>query len=90
MQPESSIIGIIAISCWFGIGAIWIVCHYAFLSWKQWQATNLIRGMMERGYTPQEIIQMFEVLGHRPRSLPKVPLDLPPAKPIRQPALGAN
>lgn len=87
---NNDIIGVIATSCVFGVGAIWIVCHYAFLCWKQWHASILIRGMMERGYTPQEIIQLFQALGHRTPSLPKDLLDVPPAKPIKHPAYAAN
>jgi hypothetical protein len=66
--------------------AIWIVTHYAYLAWKQWHATSLVRDMLNRGYTAQEIMQMFQVLGHRyPRHLKPI-IDVPPAKPIRQPA----
>jgi hypothetical protein len=70
----------------FCLPAIWIVSHYAFLAWKQWQATTLIRDMMNRGYTAQEIMQMFQVLGHRSPEEAKPITDIPPAKPIRQPA----
>jgi hypothetical protein len=90
MHSDGIIIGVISTSCMFGVGALWIVCHYVFLCWKQWQATNLIRAMMERGYTPQEVTQILQVLGHKTKSSPEALLDVPPAKPIKQPAYAAN
>jgi len=89
MRPDEAI-GVIAISGLIGVAVTWIVCRCTFLCIKQCQATSLIRTMMERGYTPQEIIQMLDVLGHRTKSLPNVPLDVPPAKPIKQTAYAAN
>ena len=88
-MPDNAIIGVIAISGWFCVALTWIVCHYAFLCWKQWHASSLLRTMMERGYTPHEITQLFQVLGQRPASQ-KANFDLPPAKPIKQPAYAAN
>jgi hypothetical protein len=83
------VIAVIAMGGWIGIAVIWIVCHYTFLCWKQWNATSLIRGMMERGYTPQEITQLMEVFGHQRKSRKEWP-DVPPAKPIKQSAYAAN
>jgi hypothetical protein len=86
MRDEEMIIALVGMLCVFGLPAVWVVTHYAYLAWKQWQATALVRDMMNRGYTPQEIMQMFQVLGHRmPRSC-RTFSDVPPAKPIRQPA----
>lgn len=89
MRPDEAI-GVIAVSGTIGVAVTWILCRCVYLSIKQCQATSLIRTMMERGYSPQEIIQMLQVLGHRTESLPKVPLDVPPAKPIKQPDYAAN
>jgi LPS O-antigen subunit length determinant protein (WzzB/FepE family) len=85
MRDEEMLILVMILGV-FGLPAIWIVTHYAYLAWKQWQATSLVRDMMNRGYTAQEIMQMFEVLGHREQRHTKPITDVPPAKPIRQPA----
>jgi hypothetical protein len=90
MDNKDLTMGLCGMFVVFGLPVTWIVCHYAFLCWKQWQATSLIRDMIGRGYTADEIIQMFQVLGHRaPRNF-KSAADVPPAKPIRQPAYAVN
>ena len=33
-------IGAIAIGGLIGVAMTWIVCHYTFLCWKQWQAEH--------------------------------------------------
>ena len=86
MRDEEMILVLAFMAGVFGLPAIWLVSHYAYLAWKQWQATALVRDMMNRGYTPQEIMQMFEVLGHRTPRQRNAITDVPPAKPIRQPA----
>ena len=83
------VFGVIALGGMIGVAVTWIVCHYTFLCWKQWQATSLVRGMLERGYKPHEITQLIEVLGHRQASR-NAPLDVPPEKPIKQTAYAAN
>jgi hypothetical protein len=87
MRDEEMLILVMILGV-FGLPAVWIVAHYAYLAWKQWHATALVRDMLNRGYTAQEIVQMFQVLGHRtPREMKPI-TDVPPAKPIRQPAYG--
>ena len=86
MRDEEMVIALAAMAGAFGLPTVWIVTHYAYLAWKQWHATALVRDMLNRGYTAQEIMQMFQVLGHRyPRHMKPI-TDVPPAKPIRQPA----
>ena len=80
-----SFVGFAAVVMVFSIPIVGIIGHYSFLAWKQWQATALIRDMIARGYTAQEIIQMFQVLGHRPPRDLKTTTDVPPAKPVKQP-----
>ena len=80
-----SIIGFAAVVMIFSIPIVGLISHYSFLAWKQWHATALIRDMIARGYTAQEIIQMFQVLGHRPPRDLKPATDVPPAKPVKQP-----
>jgi hypothetical protein len=86
-RPEEIIIPTIAITMVFGLPMVWIVAHYIFLAWKQWQATSLVRDMVTRGYSAAEIIQICQALGHKkPHLDPKKLMDVPPAKPIKQPA----
>jgi hypothetical protein len=66
------------------------VCHYTYLCWKQAQTTALVREMIGRGFTPQEIIQLCQALGQRPPRQVKPATDVPPAKPIKQTAYAAN
>ena len=83
---EDVIIPIVAITMFWGLPIVWVIAHYCFLAWKQWQATALVRDMVARGYTAQEIVQMCQVLGHKKVPHPKSLPDVPPAKPIKQPA----
>jgi hypothetical protein len=69
--------GLITVAC--------VIARYAFLTFKQWQSTALVRDMINRGYSAQEIIQICHALGHKKFPL-KAFVDMPPAKPIRQPA----
>jgi hypothetical protein len=69
----------------FGWPVIWIVAYYAYQSVKAWQECKLKREMVARGYTAQEIVQ---VVAAKKGSLPENTTDVPPAKPIRQPAYG--
>jgi hypothetical protein len=90
MPTDDVIIGLSAMAIVFVLPALWIVCHYTYLCWKQSQSTALIRDMIARGFTPQEIIELCQVLGHRtPKNL-KPASDAPPAKPIRQPAYSVS
>jgi hypothetical protein len=84
--PEEVIIPLVAITGAFGLPMVWVVAHYAYSAWKQWQATSLVRDLIARGYTAAEIIQICQVLGHKKASLPKSLPDVPPAKQIKQPA----
>lgn len=85
-RPADTIIPIVAIVMVFGVPMVWIVAHYCYLAWKHWQATVLVRDMISRGYTAQEIVQMCQVLGHKKLPDLKTISDVPPAKPIKQPA----
>ena len=89
MHHEEALIGVFAMIGIFGVPIVWIVSHYAFLAWKQWHAVALIRDMIQRGYTPQEMINLLQILGHKKKmkwtQLPDAS-DIPPAKPVRQPA----
>jgi hypothetical protein len=88
-EPEFRL-SVIAIVAVFGLPfvgcVIWMLMHYLFLALKQWQATALVRDMVARGYTPQEIVQVCQALGQKKVPPFKPTTDVPPAKPIKQPA----
>ena len=67
----------------FGWPMIWIVAHYCHQSFKTSQETALKRDMVARGYTAQEIVQ---VVGAKKGSQFANTTDVPPAKPVKQPA----
>jgi len=69
----------------FGWPMIWIVAYYSYQSVRAWQETSLKREMVARGYTAQEIVQ---VVAAKKGSRPENTTDVPPAKPIKQPAYG--
>lgn len=85
MRDGGELIGLIAVVMLFGIPIVGVVGHYGYEAFKVWLEIGLKRDMVARGYTAQEIV---EVLGARKGtsgvgSLP----DVPPAKPVRQPAI---
>jgi hypothetical protein len=78
VQPE----GIVGVS-FFSIFMVWIVAHYTWATIKGWQDVALKRDMVARGYSAQEIVR---VVSARKGSRSADTLDVPPAKPIRQPS----
>ena len=82
MHEEEMAVAVMGILCLFGFG--WVVARYAYLSFKAWFDTSLKRDMVARGYTAQEIVAV--VGADRGCGMRGPLLDVPPAKPIRQPA----
>jgi hypothetical protein len=89
MREEEMAVGIVAIVAVFGLPflglMIWLVLHYCHETVKAWMEVRLKRDMVARGYTAQEIVQ---VVSSRKGSRPEKTTDVPPAKPIKQPAYG--
>jgi hypothetical protein len=82
MEEEEMILAMLGICALFGFG--WIVVHHVYRAFKVWFEIALKRDMVARGYSAQEIIA---VVATDRRCRVKSPLpDVPPAKPIRQPA----
>ena len=89
MREEEMAIGIISILAVFGLPFLglmfWLVLHYCHATVKAWMEAKLKRDMVARGYTAQEIVQ---VVSSGKGSRPEKTTDVPPAKPIKQPAYG--
>ena len=88
MQEEEMIVAVVAIGLTIGLPLlgfiVWIVAHYCFAAIRSWQEIGLKREMVARGYTVQEIIA---VVGAKRGSKTSSGMpDVPPAKPIKQPA----
>jgi hypothetical protein len=89
MREEEMIVFLALITAIAIVPLCWVIAHYAYLACKHWQATRLVREMVARGYSSQEILEICHVLGHRPRGWGKRRGgDVPLAKPIKQPAYG--
>ena len=85
MEFPEFVIALAAIFCLFGWPMVWIVAHACQQSIKSWSECRLKQAMVERGYTAQEIVQ---VVAATKGSRPQIVTDVPPAKPVRQPAFG--
>lgn len=83
MEFGESLVMLAAVVCFFGWPVIWIVAYYGHQAWKTWQEMSLKREMVARGYTAQEIVQ---VVGAKKGSQFANTTDVPPAKPVKQPA----
>ena len=82
MREEEVLVAIVAILCATSFG--WCAVRYCSLSCKAWFETALKRDMVARGYSTQEIIAV--VKADRKWGCRSAYSDVPPAKPIRQPA----
>jgi hypothetical protein len=82
MREEEAFIAFVAILC--GSGLAWAVIRHCSWACRTWFETALKRDMVARGYAPQEIIAV--VKADRKCGWRSGYSDVPPAKPIRQPA----
>jgi hypothetical protein len=90
MKEEEVVVAVSAFFFVFGLPflglMIWLVTHYLYAAFRTWHETALKRDMVARGYSVAEIV---EVVGSKRGSCGKNKTrlsDVPPAKPIRQPA----
>jgi len=85
--PLSTTGGIVALAGVIGIFAVPIVailCHFASAVIKIRHEVGLKRDMVARGYTAQEIVEV--VAARRGSKLKSSLSNVPPAKPVKQPA----
>jgi len=81
MHEEEAVVAIIGILSLLGFS--WFTVRYCHLTIKGWFDAGVKRDMVARGYTAHEIIAVVAA-NHRFRK--KLMYDVPPAKPVRQPA----
>jgi len=82
MREEEAFIAFVAILC--GAGLCWAVIRHCSWACRTWFETALKRDMVARGYSAQEIVAV--VKADRKWGARAAYYDVPPAKPIRQPA----
>jgi hypothetical protein len=82
MHEEEMVVAIMAILALFGFG--WTLVRYCHLTLKAWYDAALKRDMVARGYSAQEIVAV--VTSDRRCKSRSIFCEVPPAKPIRQPA----
>jgi hypothetical protein len=85
-QENDFIIGVVATGGLFFFLTVWVLAAYGAYAFRSWHETALKRDMVARGYSAKEILA---VVSRKRRcqeneSLP----DVPPAKPVKQPAFG--
>jgi len=81
MREEEAFVAVIGMLSLLAFACVTI--RYAHLTIKAWFDAAVKRDMVARGYTAQEIIA---VVAANQRCGRKLMYDVPPAKPIRQPA----
>jgi hypothetical protein len=87
MGVGEAIVASLGTICLFGWPIVWVCANYSYQCYKTWQENSLKRAMVERGYSAQEIVQ---VVAAKRGSVALKTTDVPPAKPVKHPALGAN
>jgi hypothetical protein len=82
MREEEAFVAVIAILC--GTCVVWAIVRHCTSTVRSWFETSLKRDMVARGFSADEIISVVRAdRNSRHRSTYS---DVPPAKPIRQPA----
>jgi hypothetical protein len=82
MHEGEAVVAIVAVSC--GSGLLYAAINRVSSIAKTWIQTALKRDMVNRGYSADEIIAVVQCERTNNGSVPMG--NVPPAKPIRQPA----
>lgn len=82
---DDEVIGLVSVAGLFLFLSIWVVVAYAAHAFKCWHDAKVKRDMIARGYTAREIIAVVRCRKPAKGDEQLLP-DVPPAKPIRQPA----
>ena len=81
------IIGLVAVVLIFSVPIVWTVFHYIFAMVRTVTHAGLKREMVARGFSAQEIIEVVAAQPGRKRKKNDPWHGIPPAKPVRQPAM---
>ena len=84
------IVGLVAVVLTFSIPIVWIVLHYIFALARTVAHAGLKREMVSRGYSAQEIIDVVTAQRGQKRRKDDPWHGVPPAKPVKQPAMSSN
>jgi hypothetical protein len=84
MREEEAVVAVIGMLSLLAFSCVTI--RHAHLTFKAWFDAAVKRDMVARGYTAQEIIAVVDA---NERCRKKLMYDVPPAKPIRQPAFSS-
>jgi len=82
---EEAIVGLVSVVGAFAFLALWVIVAYTAYAWRTWQDAKVKRDMIARGYTAGEIIAVVRCKRQSKCEEQMLP-DVPPAKPVRQPA----
>jgi hypothetical protein len=85
MHDDEAMVAVFAILLIFGMPIVWLVLHYCRATAKVFFETRLKRDMVARGFSAQEIVQVIGCHPAKPNLYDAH--GIPPAKPVRQPAL---
>ncbi|MCI0360823.1 MAG: hypothetical protein L0211_20280 [Planctomycetaceae bacterium] len=86
-MDEEAVVALVGAGGLFAFLSIWVVVAYAAYAWRAWQDAKVKREMIARGYTAREIIAVVRCKRQSKCEEQLLP-DVPPAKPVRQPAYG--
>ena len=90
MHREEMTVALVGMLCVFGLPflgcIIWMLVHYAFAALRTWHEIALKRDMVARGYSAAEIVEVISATRGRCGKSKSNLSDIPPAKPIKQPA----
>jgi hypothetical protein len=82
MHEGEAFVAVVAILC--SAGVAWAIVRHCSAAIRSWFETSLKRDMVARGFSAQEIIAVVRT--DRKCGWGPAYSDIPPAKPIRQPA----
>jgi hypothetical protein len=85
MQDADWIIGVVAVSGLFAFLSLWVIAAYMAQVIRAWHDNGLKREMVARGYSAKEIVAVVRCKRQSKCEEQALP-DVPPAKPVRQPA----
>ncbi len=84
---DDEVIALVAVAGLFAFLSLWVIVAYTAYAWRTWQDAKVKRDMIARGYTAPEIIAVVRCKRQSKCEEQLLP-DVPPAKPVRQPAYG--